>query len=342
LDLQGHIPIYKKLTEYYRKKIITQELKPGNKMDSITRIMSRHKVSRETAKRVLNNLLNEKLVVSQVGRGTFINFQTSIVKTWGMVVPFYTSIIEQLISKVNIEATKTGRKLQYFLHYNNPEEEMRTVGQLIQKGFEAVIIVPNYDESKTGGFYRELSSGNTKIILADNTMAGSYFKYAIQSYDLGVKRAVDYMTKEKVGNYLFLSNERWQGKNLVFDLMKQTFEIILDMKFISSKLFVSANINDLSKEFFEQNNIKGVLTIQDSLAIRMIGRLKKWGFNVPKDINLVCYGNTELTEYYSPAISVIDCKYDLMAECIASLINDEGNNGVDQLVIQPELIIRES
>ena len=341
MNLQRHIPIYKKLTDFYRLKIITQEYKPGSKIDSINRMMTRHHISRETAKRVMKLLMDENLVVSHVGKGTFINNAASLLKTWGMVIPFYSSNIEQLISQVNIQASKQGRKLEYFLHYNNPDEEMRSVGQLIQKGYEAIIIVPNYDESVTGEFYRKLNPGKTEIILADNTMAGSYFKYAIQSYDLGIKRAVDYLTLQE-GNYLLLSNEKWQGKKLVYDLMQQTFKMLLDLRFSGRKLFCSSDINNLTQKYFESNNIKGVLTIQDSIAIRLIGKLKKWQLSIPEDISVVSYGNTELTELFSPAISVIDCKYEEMAQCISLLIKRDKNEMSNQIIIQPKLIIRET
>ena len=173
----------------------------------------------------------------------------------------------------NKESNK--KKLEYFLHYNNPNEEIRSVGQLIKKGYEAIIVVPNFDESKTGDFYRNLNPGNTRIVLADNTMAGSYFKYAIQSYDLGVKRAADYLTNNNSGNYMILNSERWQGKNLVFDLMRQTFQDLLETKSPRSKLHVISDINTLTRGFFIDNNIKGVLSVLDSLTIRLIGRLRK-------------------------------------------------------------------
>lgn len=340
MNSQEHIPLYKRLTDYYRRMIILQEIKPGEKIDSINRIMSRHSVSRETAKRVIKILTDENLVVSQAGKGTYATIASTIVECWGMVVPFYSSNTEQLILHLNLEAVKQNRKLDYFLHYNNPGEEKRTVGRLIRKGYEAIIIVPNYDESNTGEFYRNLNPGKTKIILADNTMAGSYFKYAIQSYDLGVKRAVDYLTKDNIANYLLLSSERWQGKNLVFELMKQTFEMMLEINLPESVLYHSSDINKLTPEYIKSRNIRGVLSVQDSITIRLIGRLRNGGVTIPDDIRIVSYGNTELTEFFSPAITAINCKYDEMAKSISELIYQKGNHKKAQVVIQPELIIR--
>lgn len=340
--IHGHIPIYQKLFDQYQQKIVSQQIKPGSRIDSINKMMVRHKVSRETAKRVLQMLVEERLAISKAGKGTFAQIASGQKRAWGMVVPFYISNIEQLIYHVQQEAKNLGRSFQYYLHYNNASEEIRIVGSLIQEGYEAVIVVPNYDETNTASFYRGLMSGHTKIVLADNTMAGSYFNYVIQSYDLGVKRAVDYLSKKNKGNFLLLGSERWQGKNLVFDLMKNTFQMLIMEKQHEMELFVVTHLNSLTSDYFHDNKIGGILSTGDAESIRIIGRLKKWGFKIPQDIALVSYGNTELTQYNNPSITTIDGKYPRMASDIAQQIVNKQKRQYDQVVIQPQLIARET
>lgn len=340
MDFSGHIPIYKKLTEFYRSRIISQEYPPGTRIDSINRMMARHKVSRDTAKRVILNLVNEGLVISQPGKGTYICFRTKLKKIWGMVVPFYLSNTEQLISAMYNRAEKAGRNLNYFLHYNNPNEETRLIGSLIQQAYEAIIVVPNYDESLTSGFYRRLESGGTKIILADNTMAGSYFNYVIQSYDLGVKRVVDYLGEGRKGNFVLIGNQRWQGRNMVFELMEKTLGLIIQSRFPERQLYIINDLNDIRKEYILKNNIRGILSVHDTVSVRMIGRLSKWGFRIPEDISLVSYGNTELTEFNQPSITAIDCNYTEMSEEISKMILSEKEVNNFQVVIQPRLVKR--
>ncbi len=337
---QGHVPIYRKLFEEYEQKIIKQEFKPGSKIDSINRMMDRHGVSRETAKRVLQMLADSGLVIKQAGKGTFIRWGESLQKAWAMVVPFYSTNIEQLVVDLQTEAKNLGRSFQYFLHYNNANEEMRVVGSLIQQGYEGIIVVPNYDETQTADFYRNLVVGNAKIVLADYTMAGSYFNYVIQSYDLGVKRAVDYLGTQKQGNILMLGSERWQGKNLVFDLMLDTLQLLVAERFKNKQVFVVQHMSRLTADYLTERNITGVLSANDIESIRLLGRLTQWGFRVPEDINLVSYGNTELTRYAVPAITAIDCNYRRMASDIAQQLINDKKRQKDQVVIQPTLVLR--
>jgi len=337
------IPLYKRLFDLYKNKILTQELKPGHQIDSITRIMQKFEVSRETSKLVLKMLSDENLIISRMGKGSFVAPIASTKKIWGMIIPFYSSNIEELINHLDQEAQLRGRQLSYFIGYNNPEEEERLVGSMIMEGYEAVIVVPNNDESLTADFYRKLFFGHTCVVLVDNTMTGSYFRYVIQSYDLGVKRALDYLVSKTEKNLLFVKNDSWKGRNLLYEFMEQTCNTLIHTNYPERIVFMISNMKEMSLEFIRSNNIGGILCCADTDAVRIIGRLKKYEFTFPGEITLVSYGNTELTEFFNPAITVIDCQYADMAAQTARLIDNRGTaSPLEQYVILPRLVIRET
>ncbi|NBC81900.1 MAG: substrate-binding domain-containing protein [Bacteroidetes bacterium] len=342
LEFQDYIPIYKRLTDYYRNKIIAQEYEAGSRIDSINRIMDRHKVSRETAKKVIKSLIDENLVVSRAGKGTYVLSVKKVIKIWGMVIPFYSSNIEQLISEINNLAEQYERKLQYFLHYNNAAEEMRLVGNLINQGFEAIIVVPNYNEMLTAEFYRHLSLEKSKLVLADYTMAGSYFEYAVQSYDLGIKRAINYLFSANSGNILLSVDEPWQGKHMIMELIENTAWQIIASRQPQRKLFINTNLNRINKAYIQDNHITGILSLQDTRSIRILGRLQSWRIKVPDDVAIVSYGNTEITRYCNPPLTVLDCNYAEMARRIVQIIHNDPELTSKQLVILSELLVRET
>lgn len=340
---QSFIPIYQHLKEYYKKRILNQDFHPGQRIDSINKMMLRHSVSRETAKLVLRQLIDEGLIISRQGKGSFVVPQAKINNHWGMIIPFYSSNIEQLIHSLEFEALKRGKQLTYFIHYNNPEEEMKLVSQMVFEGYEAIIVVPNYDETHTAEFYRKLIHGHTSVILVDNTMSGSYFKYVVQSYDLGLKRAVEHLVAHTQGNMVMIKSDNWKGRNLLGELMEQTLLNITETDYPDRQVFIVSNLKDLNRQFFIEHKLEGILTTTDTDAIRILGRLKKWKINVPEEARLVSYGNTELTIYNEPAITVIDCKYEQMAQKTASLIEMGRKSGsYEQHIIQPELILRDT
>lgn len=338
--MNSHIPLYKKITAYYSRRIYKQDYPPGAPIDSIHKIMERHLVSRETAKLVHKKLIDKGLVVAVQGKGTFVNIQNDSGRVWGVVVPFFSSNIEQLITRLSEAAGSTGSNLKYFLHYNNPEEEMRITSEMILAGYEAVIVVPNYDESKTADYYRRVVTGKSKLILADNTMAGSYFNYVIQSYDLGVKRAFDYLVSRHDGNFLLLGTETWKGEHLVYELMENTLRMLIQYKVPERRLFVRNDVQQIDPAYLRSNRIGCILSLQDIEAVKILGRLRHWEFKIPREISLVSYGNTELTEFFQPAITVIDCNYRKMAESIAAHITGTAVEKNRQIVISPEIIVR--
>ncbi len=335
------IPVYRRLTDYYRNRILSQELAPGQKIDSINRIMERHRVSRETAKQVQELLRRENLIVSIPGKGSFITPQAPIRKIWGFIVPTFNSNIEDLILHLKAEALSRGREFIHYLTYNDPAEEERLVGTMVREGFEAVIIVPISNESLTAEFYRHFIPGRTQVTLIDHTMAGSWFQYAIQSYDLGIARAVEYLASRNRGNLLLVQNDIWKGRDLLNELIEGTFKEIVGQKAPGREVFVVSKAWGLSPELIRKEGIGGILSCSDVDSIKVLGRLKRWGLKIPLEVSLISYGNTELTEFFEPAISVIDACYGEMAAQAARLIDNAGR-APEQIIVQPKLIVRQT
>ncbi len=338
---EGFIPIYKRLTDFYRDRILIQDMEPGQRIDSINRMMERHTVSRETAKLVQSRLRQENLIVSIPGKGSFITPQAPMQKTWGIIVPTFTSNIEDLIVHLEAEAGSQGRKIIHYITYNDPGEEKKLVGMMVKEGFEAVIVVPNSNEMLTAEFYRHLIPGRTEVILIDHTMAGSWFKYVIQSYDLGILRAVEYLVSQSNRNLLLVQNDTWKGRDLLNELIEQTFTGIVKRISPEHNVNVLNNARLMSFEYLKENNIGGILSCSDIESMKVLGRLKNWGIRVPGEVSLVSYGNTELTEFFEPGITVVDPCYDEMVRHTASLIAKK-EGVIKQYVIQPRLIKRQT
>jgi DNA-binding LacI/PurR family transcriptional regulator len=342
---QAFVPIYQRLFDQYKHAIITQQHPPGARIDSINEMQKKYDISRETAKSVLKRLADEGLIIQRAGKGSFVVDLGPRKKIWGVIIPYFSAQIDELITALKYEAKKTKRKMEYYIDYNNWREEIQLVGSMINERYEAIIVVPTFDESKTASFYRHLVSGGSLVMLINHTMAGSYFTYVIQSYDLGVKRAVQYLQSRCSGVLAFIKNENWAGRNLVQEVMEETFKRFVGETTMPASAIVIDTLHTLSPDLVKKKNIQGIFCCDDLDAVRIIGRLLEWNFQIPGDITLISYGNTELARYFSPKITSIDCHYPFMAATTARIIADhlEGKDvRYSQYVIQPELIIRET
>ena len=213
----------------------------------------------------------------------------------------------------------------------------------MREGYSSILIVPNFNEALTAGFYRRLIPLRRNILLLDYTMAGSYFNYVIQSYDLGVKRAVDYLLERSKGNLVLVKNNIWKGRNLLAELMESTFTGYISGHNVDNCAFILEEHGDLSLEFICRENITGIMCCQDTDALKIYSRIGRAGLNVPRELKLVNYGKTELLELVENKISYIDCKYEKMMKKVCDIIlNKQYKSQLEQHVIFPELVIRDT
>ena len=214
------IPIYKRIFAHYQERILDGRLKEGERIESIAEMQVKFEVGRETAKQALKLLAEEGLIFQFRGKGSFVADIGPRHKIWGLVFPFFSIQYDDLIQKLSVRAKALGRELLPRCDYNDWREEVRLVGEMLRDRYEAVLVVPTLDESKTWEYYSSLSPRNERVILVDHTMTSNDFRWVIQSYDLGVMLAFNYLREQKGGGVAFIENETWSGRNMVMDLMR--------------------------------------------------------------------------------------------------------------------------
>ncbi|MBD3317263.1 MAG: GntR family transcriptional regulator [Chitinivibrionales bacterium] len=338
-------PLYRRVAQAYRDQIVSCILSPGMRIDSISRIQEHHGVSRETAKKVLKVLADEGLIVQKAGMGSFIADRKPIRRIWGVVVPFYSYHYEYLLEQLATRAWSHGRQFRHFLSYNSWEEEIRLVGRLVGEQYEAVIVAPTLDESRTADFYGRLCGRESFVMLIDHTVTGSFFPYVIQSYDLGVKRALRYLFERTPRRIAFVRNQVWLERNLVQEIMEETYREIMREERAGTAPLVIDRMSRIDKEFVKANDVGGFFCCDDGNAIRIVGRLRNEGISFPEECTLVSYGNTEPARYFTPAITSIDPHSEEMTgrvmDILERTIHGESTEYC-QYVVQPEIVIRKT
>jgi DNA-binding LacI/PurR family transcriptional regulator len=339
------VPIYQQLVDEYKQSILTHLLKPGDRVDSINVIQERHSVSRETAKLVLKILAREGFIIQYPGKGSFVADLRPRQKTWAVVLPNYSIQYEDLLGRLARHAALAGRSLHHFVDYYQFDEEILLVGRLIQERYESIMVIPTLDESKTADFYGRLSTQGTVVVLLDHTMTGSYFAYAVQSYDLGVQRAMHHLLDNSRGTIAFVRNEVWAGKNMIQELMEETYKQILLAERPSATPFVIERASMIAANQLSAGNVDGIFCCDDTDAVRVIGRLAEQGIAIPGQARLVSYGNTDLARYFTPRVTSIDPHNEELSATITDIILRKlGGESIEnaQYVVQPELIVRET
>lgn len=343
--LKPFVPVYEQLVARYKDDILSHRLVPGNVVDSITQIQRRHGVSRETAKRVLGILKQEGYVIQRAGKGSFVADLRPKQKVWGVVVPFFSVQYEDLLARVTRLAAPLDREVRRFYDYNSWEEEIRLVGMMQAERYEAIIVIPTLDESRTWSFYAKLSALDSPVVLFDHTMTYRDFTFVVQSYDLGVVRAMNYLLEQKGGGVAFIKNEGWTGRNMVIELMTETYRMVLRRRLPGFEPVILDRAAQVSADALRAGGVTGVFCCDDVSAIQAIGRLREQGVQIPADMNLASYGNTDLARFFTPALTSVDPHNEDMVSRLVEVLNTEqgGSPAVHaQHVVQPELVVRET
>jgi len=341
----GFVPIYERLVRLYLSDIKERRLSPGKKIDSITEIQQKHRVSRETAKKVLSILAEEGFLVQKAGMGSFVANVGPRQRLWGVILPFYSIQYEDLLSRITCQAATMDREIRHFCDHNNWQEEIRLVGNMLHESYEAIIVIPTTDESQTRDFYSRLSPQDSLVMMLDHTMTHNAFPCSIQSYDLGVARGIQYLIEQKEGGIAFVRNEVWAGRNMVEELMEETYKDFLQRFRKKYEPVVIMRPSQINGQRLYNDGITGIFCCDDTSAIQTIGTIKEQGILVPQQINVVSYGNTALARYFTPKITSIDPHNAEMADNLLKMISPglHQNKVIKkQLVTQPDLIIRQT
>lgn len=79
-EIDPRIPIYVQIVQYIKKKIISEEIKGGERLPSVRDFAMEFKVNPNTIQRVYTELESEKLIFTQRGIGKFVTEDKEVVK----------------------------------------------------------------------------------------------------------------------------------------------------------------------------------------------------------------------------------------------------------------------
>ena len=116
---------------------------------------------------------------------------------------------------------------------------------------------------------------------------------------------------------------------------------------------VSERFDDAVEHWMFKHKLKSIIALNDIFAIHIINALMRKGLSVPNDVAVIGCDNIKFASMFNPALTTIDQKQDKLSSIAVDMLVDmiEDDNDKDngrgkyknrQIVIKPELIIRQS
>lgn len=97
------------------------------------------------------------------------------------------------------------------------------------------------------------------------------------------------------------------------------------------------------RDIFEQGfRPTAIICVNDFMAIGVLRQLRELGLRVPEDVSVSGFDNISLSEVWSPALTTLNLPRDLIGRYILEHLVGSPEQTGDELMIEPELLVRES
>lgn len=353
---------YYDLMEELRKKILTGEIKPGEKLPSENQLSSEYEVSRQTVRKALQILQNEGYIYAEHGRGTFCSEMMRHTKRSRniAVVTTYLSdyIFPRVIQGIDRVLNENGYSILLKNTKNSRNIEARCLEELLQKDIDGLIIEPSKSQifCKHMNLYQMLDAYEIPYVFIQGSYAQMETKphillddcrggYLVTDYlislghrdIIGVFKADDTQGQQRHKGYV----QALQKAGIPYDPDKVVWFYTEDRKTHPYEKMRQL-ARGRKRLFFD-----GVVSYNDQIALEIIRALNEEDLSVPDDVSVTGYDNSYLAASCKVPLTTVAHPQEKLGEMAAELllkIIREGNTKEDenQILIEPELVVRES
>lgn len=157
-------PLYCQLAEIIREKIAQKEIKPGDKLPGERQLIEQYKVSRITVRQAIKELINEHLLYSCHGQGTFVapsRLERPLAKLYGFAEELDQEQMKPQIDVVKSEIEKPSMEVLRALRLS-PNDNVYSIVRVISALGEPLLIDYGY---LPGALSHVLATANLKLDL---------------------------------------------------------------------------------------------------------------------------------------------------------------------------------
>ncbi len=270
----------------------------------------------------------------------------------GLTNSFYATVLEGIESV----ATDSGYSVLLARTLGSPSRELRHLDVLREKRVDGIILAPAHPE-QNADYYRKLKANGMPFVLIDRHVPTVDTDYVTTDNFMGGYMAGRHLVslgRRKIGFGRVPGSEmmstsvidRLRGLTAALDEAGLEPPAILGEgvpPFSPQESFAATSV----RKFFEDGGIvDGILGANDDTAIGMIKGLTEMGLAVPGDVSVIGFDDLEIAPYVQPALTTVRQPAMRMGEeslrVLMERISAEPLDGYKHLLLQPELIIRES
>ncbi len=348
----GSIPIYQQIKDRLRRDITEGKYSLDQKLPSEHHLSGKYQIHRFTARRALVELENDGIIYAVPGKGRFIskdyaNPAKSALKTVAIIGLGYHHAIDNFFSEFMNRLMNNLQSHQWQLKFMT-EHELRLIAESGKVPEDIDAFLWTSPRESDIPLMRKILEMKTLIVSINRNYASRHIpSISIDQYtgsrDL-VNLLLEYGHKEIAcitgPKNLRYATERHKG--YIDALKKMKMSPNPELEFFVEKLG-SDYTGELRKFFSSHPEITAVFVAGESplrQTIEVLGNLSR---QIPRDISIVCFGDTPLPPSL-PAVTCVRQPLELMADHAMAVLNQLPKKKSPNLniVIPTEFIERKS
>lgn len=320
----------------------------GFSVATVSRVINNNgRFSEETRKKVEKIIKETGYQPNYSAKSLRMNKSLSI----GILVPDITnSFFAEVVQKIEELFFTEGYTTIICHTARNNDKEKIYLNILESKGVDGLVVISGAEE-----FDFNYSSNSEKIIpyiCIDRAPKNEKDTIFISSdHYQGANDATEELIKSGSLSPVFITHQRKSTsrtdrvKGFKFALKENNIKFSNDSRLLSLD-FDSKNYEEKIIDFLSKNpNTDGIFAVNDTVAVKVLKVLKQLNINVPKDVKIIGFDDTQLSKDVSPSLSSVKQNTDeialLTVKKLLDLITNPQNTG-DTVHIPVSLSLRES
>ncbi len=359
IDLKDSMPLYQQIVNDIKAQINADMLSIGDKIPSQNELSRAYDVSLITVKRALAELINDGILFSRVGKGTYVarkprsgGFSEHV--TIGLVLrDLQSPYFSRIARGVEKEVSARGFNLLVSTSANQMEKEESQIYHYRKIGVHGMIIASMTRQYRASGALRELHAAKFPYV-AVSYMVDEDINYVGTDHEYGAYLAAEHLIESGYKTIGYINGE--QG-NLLGAIRKKGFLKALEDYGVSFNekfefhLLRRGEWNDytsgyeIGKQFSKlPDPPRAMFVYNDLAALGFQKAILDNGLTVPGDVAIVGFDNIDqsvtalvpLTTIHQPTEEIGPLAVDMLTKLI------RGQTTPRRIVLKPRLVIRES
>ncbi len=346
---------YQMIADDIRSRIVLKEYPIDSVIPSEKELQNEFNVSRHTIRQALGLLINEGLLRSEKGSGTYVQGtqkEVSKNKTIGVITTYVSDyIFPSIIRGIEQSLREEGYSLLLSSTNNDVEQEKKCLELMIERGVDGLIIEPTKSNQYNPNlsYYLSLKKMGIPIVMINAYYEEFDFPYiAVDDVASGFLATSALIDAGHTNNLLITKMDDIQGKLRMKGFLKAHDENHLTTEAENILTFSTETSQEIVKKaclILEKHpDITGVVGYNDEICYDLLQEIQESNQTLAHRLSIVGQDDSQLSLLTTPKLTTISHPKEKLGEDAAKWMISaiSTHSQPDTIVYKPELVLRDS